>query len=125
MTWEDCIKAGMTVGEAARARGRTKAAASKYAKAHGLLFSNSIPSTPPKVAAIRAARAEAMRARWACPETRAVMLSAQEKGWTGRRCRILLTDEERCSYNKILREGGDRDGALRAIGRSDLADALR
>lgn len=125
LTWEECAKAGMTVSQAARAMGRTKAAASKYSRAHGFWFSNSIPLPSPKVSSARKSRSETMRERWACPETRPLMVAAQAKGWDGRRGRVLLDEDSRRLYDKIVREGGDRDGALRALGRSDIADSLR
>lgn len=120
MTWEECAAAGMTVKQAAEACGKTAAAATKYAAAHGFRFSNSLPEGAPR----GGSSAETLRARWADPMTRPAMVEGQRKGWDGRRYRVLLTDEQRRAYDKIRNQGIDRADALRAVGRPDLVDVM-
>ena len=121
MTWEDCAAAGMTVRQAAEAMGKSKAAATNYAKAHGFRFVNSLPEDDRR----RASKSAEMRDRWADPSSRAALRKSIASGLVGRSFRHLMSDQERREYDKLKRLGIARKDALRAIGRADLVERLR
>lgn len=95
LTWEECAEAGMTLAEASRARGVTRAAGSLYAKNHGLVFRRA-PGAPLVTDEARAKRAARLRAQWAagvfrpdvprCDDYRA----ARRKGYSAPEARALV-----------------------------------
>lgn len=69
MTWEECSASGMTMAEAARARGKSRAAASNYAKVHGLAFARKSTSPTVSIATRSKLRQIALK-KWSDPDYR-------------------------------------------------------
>lgn len=109
-TWHDCLAAGMTGGQAAKARGVSRQAASLWAKRNSVEFA-------------AADRSEARKKAWADPEVRARMSEAAKKALADPTHNPLaaLTPSERQDYDALRYKGGlSRNEALRAIHRTDL-----
>lgn len=101
-TWEDCVAAGMSTSEAARARGVSSSAATQYAKRHGLVFRDA-----------RGDEANRERARILRARTRDRGPLAQ------------LTPAERAEYDLFRRKKYSSAEALRMLGRDSLGKKLK
>lgn len=128
MTWEECAAAGMTLTEAAKARGRSVAAASKYALDHGLTFRKGEHRPPVWTPEMRAAQSARMRERWRNGEFRDRASDALKARWreggnhgpnSTHRLPFSRTDKIFRTYQKMRAGGVSRAEALKALGVED------
>ena len=128
-TYRECLEAGMTQAETARARGITAAAVCHWERRNGVSFARAWDD-PEFVEAHRERCSKSMKARHADPKfakahrersrKRMKAMTADPNIDMRQKHLRALTKDERADYDAHKRAGASKAEALTAIGRGDL-----